>query len=187
MRIVCLICYFWKSSTIWNFRLVRITGGALRVKKTSTNTFCLWPLLGVESRKVLRHVRHCYWTSPNMNEPYAQWCWASYDQLTCYTITNCRGKREAVFAIAITAGDSINYQSIDFGSFAWENHVRYWITVIYLREVLGAWVNFPDPDVWIKYMYISKALTVYKIFSREGISSDIRSEIEFYGDMWAEP
>ena len=98
-----------------------------------------------------------------LNEPYAQWCWASYDQLICYTITRCCGKREAVFAIAIAAGDSINYQSIVYGRFVWENRVRYWITVIYLGVVLGVWVNFPDPDVLIKYTYASKGITVFKI------------------------
>ena len=30
-EISCLICYFWKNSTIWNFRLLQIIGGALRV------------------------------------------------------------------------------------------------------------------------------------------------------------
>ena len=29
-----LICYFWKSSAIWDCRLLQIIGGALRVKKS---------------------------------------------------------------------------------------------------------------------------------------------------------
>ena len=33
-EIPCLICYFWKSSKIWNCRLLHIIGGALWVKTT---------------------------------------------------------------------------------------------------------------------------------------------------------
>ena len=31
-EISCLICYFWKSSRIFNCRLLQIIGGALRVE-----------------------------------------------------------------------------------------------------------------------------------------------------------
>ena len=37
-EISCLIFYFWKSSKIWNYRLLQIIGGALGVKSLRVNT-----------------------------------------------------------------------------------------------------------------------------------------------------
>ena len=37
-EISCLICYFWKSSKIWNCCLLQIIGGTLWVKSSSTCT-----------------------------------------------------------------------------------------------------------------------------------------------------
>ena len=38
MRIVCLICYFWKISKIWNCHLLQIIGGALKVKLSASSS-----------------------------------------------------------------------------------------------------------------------------------------------------
>ena len=35
-EILCLICYFWKTDTIWNCRLLQIVGGALWVHSEFT-------------------------------------------------------------------------------------------------------------------------------------------------------
>ena len=34
---ICLICYFWKSSKIWNYCLLQIVGGPLWVKNDSVS------------------------------------------------------------------------------------------------------------------------------------------------------
>ena len=41
--------------------------------------------------------------------------------------------------------------------------------------------------IFYKSDTINKGITVFKIFIWGGISSDIRSEIKFYGDARAEP
>ena len=50
---------------------------------------------------------------------------ASDELLIFFTITCCYGKRVTVFAVPITAGDSVKYQSFVYGSFVWEIHMRY--------------------------------------------------------------
>ena len=61
----------------------------------------------------------------DMNEPYAHRRCASDERLIFSNITCCYGKQMTVFAVAIAAGDSVNYQSFVYGSFVWEMHVRY--------------------------------------------------------------
>ena len=124
MRFWCKLENFAKSAQIWS-QHVRL----VLTKKTSTHTLCFWPwtmkLLGVESGKIMPHVRHCCWTSPDVNEPYAHRRCASDERLIFYNITPCYGKRVTVFAIAIAAGDIIKYQLFVYGSFVWGIHVRY--------------------------------------------------------------
>ena len=45
--------------------------------------------------------------------------------LIFYTITHCYGKPVTVLVVTIAAGDSLKYQSLVYGSFVWEIHVRY--------------------------------------------------------------
>ena len=75
--------------------------------------------------KIMPHVRHCCKAYPGVNEPYAHCRCASDERLIFYNITHCYGKPMTVFAIAIAAGDIINYQLFVYGSFVWEIHVRY--------------------------------------------------------------
>ena len=77
--------------------------------------------------------------SPDMNEPYAHRRCASDERLIFYNITRCYGERVTVFAVAIAAGDIINYQSFVYGSFVWEINVRY-NNIKYQSFVYGSFV-----------------------------------------------
>ena len=68
-EISCLICYFWKSSNIWNCRLLQIEGVAfnigailsLREKWTdcvaiSFNQYDLWPNINIHKTKTNNHL-----------------------------------------------------------------------------------------------------------------------------------
>ena len=79
----------------------------------------------MEVGQIMPHVRHCCWTSPDVNEPYAHRRCASDKRLIFSTITRCYDKRVTVFAVAIVAGDSVKYQLFVYGTFVWEIHVRY--------------------------------------------------------------
>ena len=50
-EISCLICYFWKSSKIWNCRLLQIIGGALWVN--------LYPLFRIMFLSAFWHLSWC--------------------------------------------------------------------------------------------------------------------------------
>ena len=56
----------------------------------------------------------------HVNEPNADRRCAYSERLIFSTVTRCYGKRVTVFAVAIAAGDSVNYQSFVYGSFVWE-------------------------------------------------------------------
>ena len=124
MRFWCKLENFAWSAQIWSQNIPLVL-----TKKTSAHTLCFWrwttKLLGVESGQIMPQVRHCCWTSPDVNEPYAHRRCASNGRLIFYNITRCYGKRVTVFSVAIAAGDIIKYQSFVYGSFVWGIHVRY--------------------------------------------------------------
>ena len=73
-------------------------------------------LLGVESGKIIPHVRHGCWTSPDLNDTAHQRC--SLDKRLIFsTITCYYGKWVTVLVIAIAVGDSVKYQSLIYVSF----------------------------------------------------------------------
>ena len=103
MRFWCKLENFAWSAQIWSQNIPLVL-----TKKTSTHTLCFWrwttKLLGVESGQIMPQVRHCYWTTPDVNEPYAHRRCASNERLIFYNITRCYGKRVTEFSVAIAAG-----------------------------------------------------------------------------------
>ena len=168
---------FAKSAQIWS-QHVRL----VLTKKTSTHTLCFWPwttkLLGVESGQIMPHVRHCCWTSPDVNEPYAHRRCAWDERLIFYNITRCYGKRVKVFAVAIAAGDiSRSSMEVLYGEFTWgiikiniifslDTWDTYFIFLLFLLILSAIWLNS-----WVKVFRINPEFRILRLtFHRKKVS-----------------